>query len=120
MSTSEIDERPERAGGVPACPYPWCTTAHGDTVHDADEDHRSAGLGMTVVARPVDGKSEVRPELVELGLLRRRDDDETWFVVESGGPVHLALRLDTARALLRAVASDPTLSRALGIGPAAP
>ncbi len=42
-------------------------------------------------------------------MLRRRHENERWFVIEDGRDVHLELTLDTARRIVRAVVDDPHL-----------
>ena len=97
------------------CPYPWCTTPHGTTSHPDDEDHRSAGILMPAVARSLD--PTVHDTEIEVGLLHRRHDGETWVVIEDGADVHLEVTLDTARRLAQALWKDPGLSAALGLTP---
>lgn len=92
------------------CGLPWCTTPHGTTVHSDDEDHRSVGIVVPVRVR--DGRGIV-DTLVEVGLLRRRDETRTWFVIEDGDRVHLELTLDSARELRDAIRADPFLAAAL-------
>jgi hypothetical protein len=93
-SANSPDER-ERV----RCAYAWCVTDHGRTVHPDDEDHRSAGSGFA--ARVRDGSSLGCGEItdLEIGVLRRRGDAETWISIESGAGVSLALPLVDARAL---------------------
>lgn len=99
---------PDDATTPQTCSYGWCTTAHGHTIHPDDEDHRSEGTPVGAVVRTIDGGT--RETELEFGLLRRRDDAQTWFVLEDGVGVHLELTLDSARDLLRAVRADASLS----------
>lgn len=103
---------PDDAATPRACPYDWCTTAHGRTIHPDDEDHRSAGTPVAATVRTLDGS--VRDTELEFGLLRRRDDTQTWLVLEDGADVRLELTLDSARSLLRAVRIDAALNAAEG------
>lgn len=100
--------------GDSACALAWCTTAHGATAHSDDEDHRSDGIMLPATARA--RRSATRATEVEVGLLRRRDDDQSWLVIEDGADVHLEITLDTARALLRAIRDDAQLRAALWPG----
>ncbi len=97
------------------CAFPWCTTRHGATTHPDDEDHRSAGIAMQAVARSPDATAHDTE--IEVGLLHRRQDADTWLVIEDGADVHLEVTLDTARRLARALRSDARLSAALGLTP---
>lgn len=98
---------PDDATIPTTCPYGWCTTAHGRTIHPDDEDHRSEGTPIGAIVRAIDGST--RDTELEFGLLRRRNDAQTWFVLEDGAGVHLELTLDSALSLLRAVHTDATL-----------
>lgn len=90
---------------------PWCATDHGHIQHPDDDDHRSEGRAVVVEARTPTG--DVTATVVEIGLLRRQDDAQTWFVIEDGQHIHLELTLDSARQLLRAMREDKTLRTAL-------
>jgi hypothetical protein len=54
---------------------------------------------------------------VEVGLLHRRADSQTWVVVEDGRRIHVELTLESARDLLRALESDSAVADELGLGP---
>lgn len=94
------------AGTREACGHAWCITAHGATSHPDDEDHRSAGILVHGVGR-VDGHE--RDVALEVGLLRRHNGDDEWFVVEDGDGVHFEVTVRTARHIARAIAADPAL-----------
>lgn len=96
-----------------ACTRPWCVTRHGETAHPDDEDHRSAGLGVTVEARSGGEAGRGQRTIVEVGLLQRRADPSAWVVIEDGDGVHVEVTLDSARRLVRAIAADPLLRAAL-------
>ncbi|WP_285138106.1 hypothetical protein [Microbacterium sp. lyk4-40-TSB-66] len=83
------------------CIHPWCVTAHGATVHPDDEDHRSAGVALTVTARRAEDHGPGRETELELGALRRAGESETWIVIETGIGASLALTRDGARLLQR-------------------
>ena len=89
------------------CPYDWCTTTHGDTAHPDDEDHRNDGTQLTAILRADDGT--VHEAEIEFGMLRRRADSETWFIVDQGSSRRLEIALDSARRLLRAIVDSHTL-----------
>jgi len=95
-----------------SCGLPWCTTPHGRTTHPDDEDHRSVGILVAATVRDERGVVDTQ---LEVGLLRRRDEDTTWFVIEDGEAVHLELTLESARRVRDAVRSDETVRRALGL-----
>ncbi|SDO46956.1 hypothetical protein SAMN04487848_1042 [Microbacterium sp. ru370.1] len=91
------------------CGYAWCMTEHGRTVHPSDEDHRSAGTGVTVRVRAGFDHGSGRLEEWEIGLLRRSTDAETWLVVETGDGAAVALSHDATKVLLEAVSADRDL-----------
>ena len=86
---------------------PWCTTEHGLVVHPDDEDHRSHGIPAEIEVRDA-GASDGRSAEIEVGLLRRSSDRETWFVIEGQG-IHIELTLESARRLAEAVCSNSEL-----------
>ncbi|SDB85315.1 hypothetical protein SAMN05216418_0674 [Microbacterium enclense] len=86
--------------------HEWCVTEHGSTVHPDDEDHRSAGIALTVRARPGDARGVGEVTTLEIGALRRADDSDTWIVIETGIGVSLALTREGARALQRRLGEE--------------
>lgn len=108
MSEDEVS----RPGPV-ACAFAWCTTAHGATAHRDDEAHRSAGRGFLSRVRRPDDAGRGDETDVEVGLLRRLTDDDTWVVIETGAGPGIALSLAGARELRRLLAEDPQLRAAL-------
>lgn len=92
-----------------SCGYAWCTTEHGRTAHPGDEDHRSAGTGITLRVRTGLDRGSGRLEEWEIGLLRRSTDAETWLVVETGDGAAVALSRDAAKVLVEALSADPHL-----------
>lgn len=90
----------------------WCTTAHGSTIHPDDEDHRSAGITVPVDVRAPGSRSATHTD-VEVGLLRRRGDDETWVVIEDGLDVRLELTVTSARRIVQAIRDHLALTSAL-------
>ncbi len=98
------------------CPYSWCTTAHGRTVHPDDEVHRSSGISFeTRVRRPSDS-GRGRATTLEVGLVRRDGDDAPWLVIDDGATLSAEIPLDGARALRRLFLDDATLRSALDVG----
>jgi hypothetical protein len=97
------------------CPFPWCATPHGATLHPDDEDHRSVGLLVPVSVREAGRTIDTE---VEVGLVRRRGDAETWLVVEDGAAVHLEISLASVARVRAAVRRDPVLHDALDAGSA--
>jgi hypothetical protein len=115
MSEEEAKSGPERPQAP--CVFPWCTTPHGETLHAADEDHRSDGRSVTLTRRRRGaGTTSTRFE-VEIGLLRRRTDSQTWLVVEDGRDIHVELTVESALDLLRTLAADTAVADQLGLGP---
>lgn len=88
------------------CVHVWCVSEHGATVHPDDEDHRSAGVSVTVRARRGDARGPGEETELELGALRRADDLETWIVIETGIGVSLALTREGAQLLERRLRSE--------------
>ncbi|WP_336630995.1 MULTISPECIES: hypothetical protein [unclassified Microbacterium] len=112
MTVSEGRSDPDRdRKGSATCTRPWCVTAHGETSHPDDEDHRSAGLGVAVHTRSRAGRGH--RTIAEVGLLQRRTDPEVWLVIEDGAGLHAEVTLESARRIVRAVAADPVLRDAL-------
>jgi hypothetical protein len=83
------------------CIHPWCVTEHGATVHRDDEDHRSAGIALTVRARRAEARGPGKETELEIGALRRAGESETWIVIETGIGASLTLTRESARLLQR-------------------
>ncbi|MEX0152177.1 DUF6907 domain-containing protein [Microbacterium sp. LMI1-1-1.1] len=98
------------------CAHPWCVTAHGRTLHPDDETHRSAGVAFEARVRRADGRGPGRGTTVEVGVLRRPDDDGAWLVLDDGGDVSIALSAEGARELRRLLNEDDDV-RSLLDGP---
>ncbi|WP_295824853.1 hypothetical protein [uncultured Microbacterium sp.] len=105
--------RNERTGETRECAFSWCVTEHGSTVHPDDEDHRSVGFGMTARVRQVTAHGPGILAGVEVGLVRRTDDTETWVVVETGVGISVSVPLRAARALIAGVQSDDLMAEVL-------
>lgn len=108
MSEFDVRPRPDQR-----CDLAWCTTPHGETVHPDDEAHRSEGVGFLARVR---GVREIGPGVdvdVEVGLLRRKDDLESWLVIEGADGTGLELSLEGARRLRRVLEGDPYIRAAL-------
>ena len=90
------------------CAFAWCTTLHGETAHPDDEAHRSAGAGFAARVRPVDGAGIGGEADVEVGVLRRLDDDQNWLVVEVAGG-GLAFSREGVRELRRILIENPQI-----------
>jgi hypothetical protein len=101
--------------GPRRCALTWCVTAHGETVHPDDEDHRSAGVGVMVRARRGDARGPGEETELEIGAVRRVDDSETWIVIETGIGVSLALTRDGARSLSRLLRDDTGPNGRIGL-----
>lgn len=101
--------------GAMRCAFAWCTTPHGQTVHPADEDHRSAGIALPLRARDARAGGPCETTEWEVGLLRRSGDDETWMVIEAGRALSLALPVDAVRALGKVLRDDPDLRAWLAV-----
>ncbi|MFJ4037409.1 hypothetical protein ACIPVB_04945 [Microbacterium sp. NPDC090007] len=114
MTPAISDARPPAS----RCVYGWCVTPHGDTVHPADEDHRSDGVGLTIRVRDARACGDGDLRAVEIGVLRRRDDTATWIVVEAGGRASFALALEDAGAIGRQLERE--VERARGQAGASP
>lgn len=98
------------------CSFAWCTTNHGRTVHPDDEIHRSAGTGFIARVRGGDvGGAGVLTD-VEVGLVRRSDDDDAWVALEFGGGHAIAIDPGAARTLGRLLRDDPVLAVVLADG----
>lgn len=111
---------PDRHPALCRCPYAWCVTAHGDTVHPDDEDHRSEGVALTVRTRDGWAQGDGDARDVEIGVLRRRDDDLTWIVVEVGGGTSFAVELDDADAIGRRLVLESQRARMVAGSPVSP
>jgi len=109
MNRTPATHRPQAA----RCPFTWCTTEHGETVHPDDETHRSAGTAFA--ARLRDGRVGGVGVLtdVEVGVIRRVDDDESWVALEFGGGYAVELDAAAARTLGRLLLDVPGLTTAL-------
>lgn len=96
---------------LPRCAFAWCVTPHGDTVHPADEDHRSEGAGFTIRTRDAGDHGAGTVHDVEIGVLRRQDDDATWIVVEAGGCSSFAVHVDDAGEIGRRLIDESRRAR---------
>jgi len=113
MSDDEVRRRPESRGS--SCPFDWCTTRHGQTTHEADEDHRSGGRSLTLTLRDERDGAAISTAEVEVGLLRRRSDNRTWLVIEDGRDIRVHITAESVHDLLDAVLADPAVADELGI-----
>lgn len=95
-----------RGDAAPTCPYRWCVTEHGRTLHPDDEDHRSIGVAIPLEVRRTGDPATVRTVIVEVGLYRRRTDDETWLVFDDGVDVRWDVTVGSARAVLTALEGE--------------
>ncbi|RKT36238.1 hypothetical protein DEU34_0749 [Microbacterium sp. AG1240] len=116
MSDDEVRRRPESRG--PSCPFAWCTTRHGQTTHEADEDHRSGGRSLTLTLRDGRDGAAIATADVEVGLLHRRSDSRTWLVIENGRDIRVQITAESAHDLLAAVLADPAVADELGVATA--
>lgn len=91
--------RAKRTSGAPRCAFRWCVTEHGSTAHPDDEDHRSAGVGVSARVRDAVGFGPGLLAEVEIGLLRRTTDAETWVIVETGIGASVSLPVSAVREL---------------------
>ena len=107
--------------GIPAehraqatrCAFVWCTTDHGETVHPADETHRSAGTGFAARVRDgLHGGAGTLTE-IEVGVLRRHDDAESWVALEFGAGYAIAIDVGAARRLGRLLRDSPDIAAAV-------
>jgi hypothetical protein len=110
--TDGENRHPARSG-VGSCGFAWCTTDHGHTTHPDDEDHRDDGIPVDLEVRDNADAASATVRSAEVGLLRRRSDDQTWLVVDDGSGLDHAISLDSARRLVRAIARNPALAREL-------
>lgn len=99
-----------------SCAYSWCATAHGRTLHPDDEAHRSAGVAFETRVRRADDRGPGRRTTIEVGVLRRPDDEGAWLVLDDGYGVSVALTTEGARELRRLLDDDADV-RALLDGP---
>ncbi len=100
------------------CAFVWCTTDHGETVHPADETHRSAGTGFAARVRDgLVGSSGVFTE-IEVGVIRRPDDAESWVALEFGADYSIAIDAAGARTLGRLLLDAPDMAAAVDDGAA--
>lgn len=95
------------------CDYDWCTTRHPAGIHPNDDDHRSSGMATPALVRRVDDAGAGTDVDLEIGLLRRRTDDQVWLVLDAGNGIGVELTLDTARRVFRSLVREETLRRAL-------
>lgn len=110
MNPATADDHPP----LTRCAYAWCVTPHGRTVHPADEDHRSAGVGLTIRTRDGWARGAVTASDLEIGVLRRQDDDATWIVIEAGGCSSFALPVDDADEIGRRLVGESRRARMTG------
>ena len=110
------ENAPHAPGGTQRCGFVWCTTRHGETSHPDDEAHRSAGVGFSARVRGVGEEGTGVEREIEIGILRRPDDEDAWLVIEVGQG-GLALSRDGAHQLRRALVTDPLLRQALTHSP---
>lgn len=106
----------EGAAGVARCGFAWCATEHGDTVHPADEDHRSVGWGSPGRVRDGRGVGPGAETDIEIGVLRRKDDAHTWVVIDAGAGLSIALSPEAAFTLGRRLVDDPDVRAARSSG----
>lgn len=111
------DETPRNFPPVRRCAFAWCATPHGETLHPADEDHRSEGFALTVRARDVRTHGDGDTLDVEIGVLRRQDDDSTWIVIETGERSSVAIHLDDAGAIGRRILRETQRARGVPVPP---
>lgn len=93
--------------------FAWCSTPHDSLHHPDDDDHRSTGIHLRLTVRGPGSSASRREAEVEVGLLRRTTDSDTWLVIEDGARVHLEITLDSARRLAAAIRDDPMLRAAV-------
>lgn len=113
MSDTEAADAPQIHDAP--CSLAWCTTAHGATLHPQDEDHRSDGREVILTLHDRQSAGGVRRIAAEVGLLRRAASSQTWLVLEDGRSLDVEIAIESARDLLRALAADPPVARALGV-----
>ncbi len=102
------------------CAFGWCVTEHGSTAHPDDEDHRSAGVGVSARVRDAVGSGPGIPAEVEVGLLRRTTDSETWVIVETGIGASVSLPVSAVRELAIGLQEEGELAALLAPESAAP
>ncbi|WP_133177885.1 hypothetical protein [Microbacterium testaceum] len=56
---------------------------------------------------------------VEIGVLRRQDDDSTWIVIETGERSSVAIHLDDAAAIGRRILRETHRARGVAVPPTA-
>ena len=78
-----------------------------------DEDHRSRGTGLTARVRRGAARGSGVLTDVEVGLLRRGDDSETWVVVETSDGTSICLPVHAVRALIARVGEDRPVAAVL-------
>lgn len=91
------------------CEYGWCATAHAATNHSADEDHRSPGVAIRARVRSVDSADAGDDVDLEVGILRRADEDQSWLVIDAGRGVGVEIALDDVPRVVRDLVRDTTL-----------
>lgn len=94
------------------CEYGWCVTAHTATSHPADEDHRSPGIAVPARVRGVGSQSAGNDVELEVGILRRVDDEQSWLVIDAGEGIGIEIALDDVRRIVKALLDDGTLRAA--------
>ncbi len=97
------------------CDYDWCTTQHPAGIHPSDDDHRSSGVATPTPVRRVDETGEGTDVDLEVGLIRRRTDGQTWLVLDAGNGIGIELGLDGARRVFRALLREEALRSALDL-----
>ncbi|MDF2664208.1 MAG: RecA-superfamily ATPase [Microbacterium sp.] len=110
MNRIPAEQRPQNT----ACAFAWCTTDHGETVHPDDEIHRSAGTGFPARVRDGHlGSADVLRD-IEVGVIRRPDDAESWVALEFGAGYAVAIDVVAARTLGRLLRDASAVAAALG------
>lgn len=97
------------------CEYAWCTTHHPASIHPSDDDHRSSGVAVPALVRGVDDPGTGTDVDLEVGLVRRRTDDQTWFVLDAGNGMGIEVGLDGARRIFRLLLGEDALRSALDL-----
>lgn len=95
------------------CEFDWCATEHGAHAHPEDDDHRSPGVGSAALLRRVGGSGHGVDTELEVGVLRRRDDDQAWLVIDAGQGVGIEIAIDSARRIVHALVRDDAFRRLL-------
>lgn len=93
------------------CEHSWCVTPHAATSHPADEDHRSPGTAVRARVRGVGARGVGDDADLEVGIVRRADEDQTWLVIDAGNGIGVEIALDELPRLVRDLRRDTTLRR---------